>query len=63
MERSREAVCENCGKTFTTTRSNVKFCCSDCQYAAQIKRQGERKKALLGKKHEAALAEKDEKTA
>lgn len=62
-ERSREAVCENCGKTFTTTRSNVKFCCSDCQYAAQIKRQGERKKALLGKKHEAALAEKEEKTA
>ena len=62
-ERSREVTCENCGKVFTTTRSDVKFCCSDCQYAAQIKRQGERKKALREKKHEAALAEKEEKTA
>lgn len=42
--RKRECICENCGKTFTTTRSDVKCCCDECRYAAQIKRQGERKK-------------------
>lgn len=56
-ERSREVVCENCGKTFTTTRSDVKFCCDDCRYAAQIKRQGARKKALREKKQASALPE------
>jgi len=62
-ERSRETTCENCGKTFTTTRSDVKFCCDDCRYAAQIKRQGERKKALREAKHESTLPDKEQKTA
>jgi len=62
-ERSREVVCENCGKTFTTTRSDVKYCCDACRYAAQIKRQGERKKALREAKHESAPPEKEQKTA
>lgn len=62
-ERSREVVCENCGKTFTTTRSDVKFCCDDCRYAAQIKRQGARKKALRETKNGSALPEKEQKTA
>ena len=62
-ERSRELVCENCGKTFTTTRSDVKYCCEECRYAAQIKRQGARKKALRETKSELALPEKEPKTA
>lgn len=62
-ERSREVVCEHCGKTFTTTRSDVKFCCDDCRYAAQIKRQGERKKALREAKHESVPPDKEQKTA
>ena len=62
-ERSREITCENCGKTFTTTRSDVKFCCDECRYAAQIKRQGERKKALREAKHESELPDKEQKTA
>ena len=62
-ERSREITCEHCGKTFTTTRSDVKFCCEDCRYAAQIKRQGERKKALREEKSKSALPEKEQKTA
>ena len=44
--RSRACTCENCGKEFITTRSDVKYCSDDCRYAAQIKRQGARKKAL-----------------
>ena len=44
--RSRACTCENCGKVFPTTRSSVKYCSDDCRYAAQIKRQGARKKAL-----------------
>ena len=62
-ERSREIVCENCGKTFTTTRSDVKYCCDECRYAAQIKRQGERKKALRETAYESALPDKEQKTA
>ena len=62
-ERSREITCENCGKTFTTTRADVKFCCDECRYAAQIKRQGARKKALRETQHEPALPEKEQKTA
>ena len=50
--RSRECTCENCGKVFLTTRSNVKYCSDDCRYAAQIKRQGARKKALREAKNE-----------
>ncbi len=50
--RSRECTCENCGKVFITTRSNVKYCSDDCRYAAQIKRQGARKKALREAKNE-----------
>jgi hypothetical protein len=50
--RSRECVCETCGKTFTTTRSNVKYCSEDCRYKAQIKRQGARKKSLQEAKNE-----------
>jgi len=58
-ERSREIACENCGKFFTTTRVDVKYCCDDCRYEAQIKRQGERKKALREEKQESELPEKD----
>lgn len=61
--RKRECVCENCGMTFTTTRSDVKFCCDECRYAAQIKRQGARKKALRETKHEPALPDKEQKAA
>ena len=63
QERSREIICEHCGKTFTTTRNSVKYCCDDCRYAAQIKRQGERKKALREAKHEQAPPEQEQKTA
>ena len=61
--RSRECPCENCGKAFTTTRSDVKYCSDDCRYQAQIKRQGARKKALREAKIEPALPEKEIKTA
>ncbi|MGN0316197.1 MAG: DUF4368 domain-containing protein [Fusicatenibacter sp.] len=61
-ERSREITCEHCGKVFTTTRNSVKYCSDDCRYAAQIKRQGERKKALWETKHESAPPEKEQKT-
>ena len=61
--RSRECTCENCGKVFTTTRSDVKYCGDDCRYQAQIKRQGVRKKALRGAKIEPAVPEKETKTA
>ena len=50
--RSRACACENCGKEFITTRSDVKYCSDDCRYAAQIKRQGARKKALREAKNE-----------
>ena len=50
--RSRECTCENCGKVFPTTRSSVKYCSDACRYAAQIKRQGARKKALREAKNE-----------
>ena len=61
--RKRECVCENCGKTFTTERTDVKYCCDECRYAAQIKRQGERKKALREAKHEQVPPENEQKTA
>ena len=61
--RRRECTCENCGKVFTTTRSDVKYCGDDCRYQAQIKRQGVRKKALRGAKIEPAVPEKETKTA
>ncbi len=51
-KRSRKCTCGNCGKVFTTTRNSVKYCSDACQYAAQIKRQGERKKALREAKNE-----------
>ena len=56
-------ICECCGKTFTTARADVKYCCEECRYAAQIKRQGERKKALREAKQAAAQPEKEQKTA
>ena len=62
-ERSRELTCEHCGKLFTTTRNSVKYCSDDCRYAAQIQRQGERKKALREAKHEQAPPENEQKTA
>ena len=61
--RSRECTCENCGKVFPTTRSSVKYCSDACRYAAQIKRQGVRKKALREAKIEPAVPEKETKTA
>ena len=61
--RSRECTCENCGKVFTTTRTDVKYCGDDCRYAAQIKRQGARKKALREAKIEPAAPEKETKSA
>ena len=62
-ERSREVTCEHCGKVFTTTRNSVKYCSDDCRYAAQIKRQGKRKKALRESQHEQAPPENEQKTA
>ena len=53
----------NCGKVFTTTRSDVKYCSDDCRYQAQIKRQGARKEALREAKIEPALPEKETKSA
>ena len=50
--RSRACTCESCGKEFITTRSDVKYCSDDCRYAAQIKRQSARKKALREAKNE-----------
>ena len=61
--RSRACTCENCGKEFITTRSDVKYCSDDCRYAAQIKRQGARKKALREAKIEPAAPEKKTKSA
>ena len=61
--RSRACTCENCGKVFPTTRSSVKYCSDDCRYAAQIKRQGARKKALREAKIEPDLPEKETKSA
>ena len=63
QDRSREITCEHCGKVFTTTRNSVKYCSDDCRYAAQIKRQGERKKALRETTQEPASPEKEQKTA
>ncbi|MCI5864807.1 MAG: recombinase family protein [Cloacibacillus porcorum] len=70
-ERSREAVCENCSKSFTTTRSDVKFCCDECRYEGQLKRQRVRNAANRAKKKEqaaldispAAEIEQEQKTA
>lgn len=60
-ERIRELTCEHCGKEFTTTRNSVKYCSDDCRYAAQIKRQVERKKDLREAKHEQAPTENEQK--
>ena len=66
-KRSRECTCRNCGKVFTTTRNSVKYCSDACQYTAQIKRQGERKKALREAKNEqlpeSIPTEQEQKTA
>ncbi len=37
--RRRDCTCENCGKTFSTTRSNVKYCSDECRYEGHIKGQ------------------------
>jgi len=42
-ERSRDIVCENCGKEFTTTRSDVKYCSEECRYEGNRQRQRERR--------------------
>ena len=41
--------------------NSVKYCSDDCRYAAQIKRQGERKKDLREAKHEQAPTENEQK--
>ena len=51
-ERSREVVCENCGKTFTPTRSDVKYCCDACRYEGHLKAQKVRNAANREKKKE-----------
>ena len=51
-ERSREVVCENCGKTFTTTRSDVKYCCDACRYEGHLKAQKVRNAANRERKKE-----------
>ena len=61
--RSRECTCESCGMVFPTTRSSVRYCSDACRHAAQIRRQGARKKALRETKHEPALPDKEQKTA
>ena len=35
--RKWECVCGNCGKAFTTTRNDVKYCCEACQRKAHSK--------------------------
>ena len=62
-KRKRECVCANCGKTFIATRSDIRYCSEDCKYKAQIKRQGERKKALREEQRSPALPEKEQQPA
>ena len=68
-KRKRECVCENCGKTFTATRKDVKYCCDICQTEANRKMQKERNAAKRQSvKAEADVSskertEKDQKTA
>lgn len=54
-KRSREIACENCGKTFTTTRNDVKYCCDQCRYEGQLKGQRIRNAANRAKKKEAEV--------
>ncbi|MCD7803126.1 MAG: recombinase family protein [Clostridiales bacterium] len=56
-KRSRECICGNCGTTFTTTRSNVKYCCDDCSKEAARKRRKERYAVKMGKEAEPADVE------
>ena len=53
--RKRECVCENCGKTFTATRRDVKYCCDDCRTEANRRMQKERNVAKQIKKNEPVL--------
>lgn len=70
-ERSREIACENCGKTFITTRSDVKYCCDECRYEGQLKGQRIRNAENRAKKKEQAVlvippsaeVEREQKTA
>ena len=61
--RSRECTCENCGKVFTTTRSNVKYCSNDCRYEGHLKGQRVRNAARRGKDTAPAVPEEETKTA
>ena len=51
-ERSREIACENCGKIFTTSRLDVKYCCDDCRYEGHLKRKRERDAESRAKRNE-----------
>ena len=42
-KRSRDCTCQNCGKVFSTTRSDKKYCSDECRYEAQIKRKAEQR--------------------
>ena len=53
--RKRECVCENCGKTFTATRKDVKYCCDDCRANANRWMQKERNAAKQIKENEPVL--------
>ena len=61
--RSRACTCENCGKVFTTTRSDVKYCSDDCRYEGHLKGQRMRNAARRGKDTTLAVPEKETKTA
>jgi predicted CoA-binding protein len=61
--RSRACACENCGKEFITTRSNVKYCSDDCRYEGHLKGQRVRNAARRGKDTLPAVPEKEAKTA
>ena len=41
--------CGNCGKTFTATRSDAKYCCDECRYEGHLKGQRIRNEARRNK--------------
>ena len=46
----------NCGETFITTKYNAKFCCDECRYEGQLKRQRLQKAAKRAAEKAQALS-------
>ena len=65
QKRSRECVCANCGTTFITTRSDVKYCCTACKEETAAVRRKERyeekmrQKRLLENSNDSTMAQKE----